>query len=508
MKRFFKKTGTDPAGNIPPEKPKSKRRAIWFFIAGGLLLIMGVAVAFLGGFGKDPGTDQTVAQSRDNFADSGGGHAPTNLVAATSHDAPGEPDAHGSAPATDHAAAGSHQATEPAHGPAIQGGSHAADVSGTHGGQAATSPPQDIHGKSDNIVHTTPGHDPHAVSTQDTHTATPHGAPVVSTHETPAAPAAHGTQDTASHGAPAAPLQDTHAAPAVDTHGAPVQDTHGAPSTHGDEAASHEEGAHGDTQGGDHMKTWDYPAKGMALVAATIEPLQYELEDRFWGWRPNDLIIFTDNVINFQSGVLEVIRRTAVHLAERISRTGSTDLFDRNLENAMNWFMIKKERFWFPSAESKYRLGISELEKYMKKLAKGEAKFFNRADNLIPLLLAYEDLLGGCDENLAKHIEEDGTHVSFFNADDYFYYAKGVASATHNILMGINQDFKEIIESRGGMGTLHHAIESCHHAMGVDPLIILESDLGSLFANHRANMAAAISHAKFYISVLIKTLST
>jgi len=58
------------------------------------------------------------------------------------------------------------------------------------------------------------------------------------------------------------------------------------------------------------------------------------------------------------------------------------------------------------------------------------------------------------------------------------------------------------------MQELHHAIESCHHAMAIDPWIILNSDLSSVFANHRLNMAGAISHARFYLGVLIKALST
>ena len=51
--------------------------------------------------------------------------------------------------------------------------------------------------------------------------------------------------------------------------------------------------------------------KGVAFVEATIKPLEYELKERFYGWRPNDILDFTDNVNNFQLGVLEVTRRTA-----------------------------------------------------------------------------------------------------------------------------------------------------------------------------------------------------
>ncbi len=251
-----------------------------------------------------------------------------------------------------------------------------------------------------------------------------------------------------------------------------------------------------------------FPVAGMAFVDAVIRPLEYELTQRFYGWRPNDILDFTDNVNNFQLGVLEVTRRSAVILAERISRTGSTAAFDRNLENAMNWFMIKADRYWFPSAESKYKSGLKEIRDYFHKLERGEAQFYTRTDNLIPLLTAYQDLLGSCDENLVKASEDDGSPVSFFKADDYFFYAKGVATTMYTILKGIEKDFNIMVSREGGLEVLHHAIESCHHAMEVDPWIVLNSDLSSLFANHRTNMAAPISHARFYLGVLIKALST
>jgi len=248
--------------------------------------------------------------------------------------------------------------------------------------------------------------------------------------------------------------------------------------------------------------------KGLAFVSATIQPISYELHERFWGWRPNDILNITDNVNTFQLGVLEVTRRTVVILTERISRTGSTAAFDKNLETAMNWFMVQAGRYWFPSPESKYNDGIKELENYKNKLKKHEANFYTRPDNLIPLLAAYEDLLGSCDENLVKFEEEQGKPVSFFKADDYFYYAQGVAHAMDIILEAVLKDFNATLRSRHGIDTLNHAIKSCKRATKLNPFIVTDSSLSGILANHRANMAAPISHARFYIGVLIKTLST
>jgi len=248
--------------------------------------------------------------------------------------------------------------------------------------------------------------------------------------------------------------------------------------------------------------------KGVAFIDAVIQPMDYELNKRFWGWRPNDILNFTDNYNNFQLGVLEVTRRTAVILAERISRTGSTASFDPHLQSAMNWFMIQAHRYWFPSPESKYNTGLDEFRAYRERLLNGKASFHTRADNLIPLLIAYEDLLGSCDQNLVKTTEKDGSPVSHFQADDYFFYARGVASTMYTILKAIQEDFQDTLESRRGVEVLHHAIESCHQAMEIDPLLITNSSLSGTLANHRANMAAPISHARFYLGVLITALST
>jgi Uncharacterized protein conserved in bacteria (DUF2333) len=248
---------------------------------------------------------------------------------------------------------------------------------------------------------------------------------------------------------------------------------------------------------------------GVAFVTATIKPLSYELNDRFWGWRPNDILNFTDNVNNFQLGVLEVTRRTTVILTERLSRTGSVESLNKNLERAMDWLMTKPERYWFPSPEARYQDALTELATYKNNLEKGDAVFYTRSDNLLPLLAVFDNLLGSCDENLIKTKESNGEPVSWFRVDDYFYYAKGVASALETILEAVLEDFQPILETRHGTEILHHAIASCKRATEIEPwLLVTDSDFSGILANHRANMAAPISHARFYIEVLIAVLST
>ncbi len=383
---------------------------------------------------------------------------------------------------------------------------HAAgDEEGDHGDTSIGDENTDDHVATDGhvdseTVDTATSHDASAgqVSTDRQHTAASHDA---------------AEDEKTGHDASAEREADSHAATkAVKKETAHKATSHTSKSDATDHIAS-KDAKHDEVAGHPLPETVMTPAhkptpKGVAFVEASIAPLRYELEERWWGWRPNDLIRVTDNVNNFQMGVLEVSRRTVVALAERISRTGTTDAYDENLEQAMNWLMVKASSYWFPSAESKYKEALEEMEVYLEKLKNGGATFYTRTDNLIPLLASFEDLLGSCDENLVKTFNEDGTPVSFFAVDNYFYYTQGVASSMATILEAVHHDFLLTLESRHGTELLHHAIVSCQRAAEIEPWIILDRKYSSIFANHRANMAAPISHARFYLGQLIKTLST
>ena len=58
----------------------------------------------------------------------------------------------------------------------------------------------------------------------------------------------------------------------------------------------------------------------------------------------------------------------------------------------------------------------------------------------------------------SKSHEENGDPIGHFMADDYFYYAKGVASALATILEAVQEDFAVTVEARRGTDVLHHVV--------------------------------------------------
>ena len=74
------------------------------------------------------------------------------------------------------------------------------------------------------------------------------------------------------------------------------------------------------------------------------------------------------------------------------------------------------------------------------------------------------------------------------------------------ILEGVQIDFAKTMDNRRSSELLHHAIESCRIASELEPWFVTNSALDGILANHRANMAAPISHARYYLGQLVKTL--
>ena len=244
---------------------------------------------------------------------------------------------------------------------------------------------------------------------------------------------------------------------------------------------------------------------GVTFTKKLIELLDYELNGRFWGWRPNDLLIgrFTDNINEFQLGALEASRYTAKTLKESLTRSGDADAYDPNLEEAVNLLMSRADKFWFPSSESQYEEAIENLQEFLDNLRQGKSHFYYRTENLQALMASYKDLLRNCQENLVKVEEPDGTGVSHFRADNYFYYCQGVAHVMHEMLRTVRVDFVVQLQAIDSVALMNNIVEDLERATESDPWLITNGDDDGILANHRYNLAAPISSALHNMSTML-----
>jgi hypothetical protein len=254
------------------------------------------------------------------------------------------------------------------------------------------------------------------------------------------------------------------------------------------------------------------PVRGEVFTEALIKTMDDQVNKTWFGWRPNTIIFgktgLTDNVNNVQMGVLEVSRRTVVVLNEYLTRFATTEAYNPRVNEAMNFFMVSPDKYWFPSASGKYREAMQDLQKYIEDLRGGRARFYTRVDYLIALLSNYKDLLGSSYHNLIKDTEADGSSVSWFVVDDYFYYSQGIAIAMAEMLEAVNKEFHQELQKKDSHKLLEDAIHALHSASHLHPWVVTNGAKDGILANHRANMSTYIGEAEHVIATLHSQLAT
>jgi hypothetical protein len=254
------------------------------------------------------------------------------------------------------------------------------------------------------------------------------------------------------------------------------------------------------------------PVKGEAFTHSLIKIMDDQVNQTIFGWRPNSIIFgklgLTDDVNNIQLGVLEVARRTVVVLNENMSRFALTEAQNPYLNNAMNFFMVSPEKYWFPSASGKYKEAMANLEHYIDDLKHNRSRFYTRVDNLIALMNHCRDVLGSAFHNLIKDAEADGSAVSWFVCDDYFYFAQGVAMGMAEILEGVKEDFADQLAKKNSTKLVDDAIHALHEASHLHPWMVTNASKDGILANHRANMGTYIGEAEHIIFTLMNVLAT
>ncbi len=252
--------------------------------------------------------------------------------------------------------------------------------------------------------------------------------------------------------------------------------------------------------------------KGETFSKALAGIIDDQVNNRLFGWRPNTIIFgkssLTDNVNNLQLGVLEVARRTIVVLNEHMTRFAITEAYNPRVNEAMNFLMVSPDKYWFPSASGKYREAIADLQHYSEDLRSGRARFYSRVDNLIALLANYKDILGSSYHNLVKDVEADGSPISHFRSDDYFYFSKGVAIGMNHMLEAVREDFDQELQRKNTHKLMEDAIHALHEASQLSPWLVTNGAKDGILANHRANMSTYIGEAEHVVAILQTVLAT
>ena len=240
------------------------------------------------------------------------------------------------------------------------------------------------------------------------------------------------------------------------------------------------------------------------IYATTLaEIMDHELHSGF-GWRPNDFILWgprvmADNNANRQLGIIMAVRETMRVFKDHLTKISSNE-YDPNLIIADTDFRNDAQKWILPSAESKYKDGVTHLRMYVAGLhanPQTSRELNQRNVELIRLLQAWGDLLGDGHAMLYMSRKPDGSPIYPWNDDDYFYHAQGYAHVIYYMMIAVKREYDQTQKTKPVLAQLFdETIDPLGKAAMMKPIIVLNGSPDGIFANHRRNLDAYISEAR------------
>ncbi|HWP67045.1 MAG TPA: DUF2333 family protein [Candidatus Limnocylindria bacterium] len=240
------------------------------------------------------------------------------------------------------------------------------------------------------------------------------------------------------------------------------------------------------------------------VFAGTLAALVRRELDSPTGWRPNDFVlwgpaIMADNNANRQLGIIMAARESARVLRDHLTKVSSTE-FDPNLTTASTALQNDPTKFWFPSAENRFRAGVEALDRYVAGLRSNpptSKPIQDRNIELIRLIQLWSDLLGDAHGALYKDVEPDGSSVRPWRTDDYFYHAQGMAHVIYHLTLAVQREYAEALAGRAAIDRLLTEVAAAlGRAAVLKPIMVLNGRTDGVFANHRRNLDGYIVEAR------------
>jgi hypothetical protein len=243
---------------------------------------------------------------------------------------------------------------------------------------------------------------------------------------------------------------------------------------------------------------------GGEVFASTASALMNHELTSTTGWRPNDFFLWgpavaADNNASRQLGIILALRESVRVFKDHLTKISSNE-YDANLVSADTLLRNDETKFWFPSAEGRYKEAVKALNRYVAGLGTTPptSKPLNQRNvELIRLFQSWSDILGDAHANLFKDVESDGSSIRPWDTDDYFYHAQGVAHVIHHLTRALQREYAAEFANRPSVErTIQEVVDALGRAALLKPLIVLDGGPDGLTANHRRNLDVYIAEAR------------
>jgi hypothetical protein len=236
-------------------------------------------------------------------------------------------------------------------------------------------------------------------------------------------------------------------------------------------------------------------------------------------WTPNDPFFYPGAALvrmpSFQRGIISSVARFSIELSDQLGRSRGSSEADKDLLKAAgllnyspNVWMWDFSVSWFPTAssEKQYQQGMKALISYNQRVAKGEATFERRSDNLMQVLDRIALDLGSASAAIDEHIKGHSAFALRSSAE-LFYNTKGRMYGNYMLLKSLEKDFAPVIAEKQ-IGTVWKAmLDSLEEGMESNHFLVINADpKDSIFANHLASEGFYLMRARTQMRELTNIL--
>lgn len=256
-----------------------------------------------------------------------------------------------------------------------------------------------------------------------------------------------------------------------------------------------------------YMPDMPAAAGGSRAVAMAAGLIGREVDRH--GWTANDPFFMPssilDNMPNFQQGMVAALARFAFELTDSLGRTRGTSTVDPDLQEASGLLQYSGTKWIFdlstslaPTAtsEAQYRQARRALLSYNVRLARNEAVYERRADNLMATMNRMAADLGSSSAAIERRLRE-GPAVFDEQADDIYYTVKGQLYAYRMLLQELGVDFERVIRERDLGPAWAQMMLTLGEGARLDPLVILNGSADNQFVpSHLAGQGFYLLRAR------------
>ncbi|MFO1038223.1 MAG: DUF2333 family protein [Geminicoccaceae bacterium] len=261
------------------------------------------------------------------------------------------------------------------------------------------------------------------------------------------------------------------------------------------------------------------PEGASKAVAAAAGLIDREVNQTRWVANDPPFMpsVLLDNMPSFQTGMIAAIGRFTTELRDRVARVRGSSAVDPDLESAAGRINYPGDVWIFewsgtpvqPSSESQYRRAMGDLQHYNDRLAKGQAVFERRADNLLATLDRLSDDLGASSAALSQRVDQHSTNWLDTEADNLFYRVKGKLYAYYIILQALKFDFANVIREKNLDASYDEMLGSLRKGATLYPWMVTNAPLDSqALPNHLAAEGFLLLRTRTKLEEIIDILQT